>query len=117
MDRRPSSVGVRDLVGRPAARAGAVLVALWLGTAFVLHDANEFGAMIAILACASVVLWGSGRGARFLAGQLILWAALLAATAVVLWGSPHLLAMMLLFAAAAAWFVIAEPLLRARRAS
>ncbi len=111
--------GIRALVARPGARAGAVLVALWIGTAVILRGSDEFGAMIATLTLASIVLGGFEAGARpaargLLVGQSVLWAALLFATAWVLWEHPGLVPMMGLFGAAAAWFLVAEPLLAAR---
>jgi hypothetical protein len=107
---------LRELAGRPVARAALVLVVLWLGTAVLLRGDTEFGGMIAILACASAVLWGPGAGWRYAFGQLVLWAALLVATAWLLWETPHLPGMGILFGVAAAWFILAEPILRARRA-
>lgn len=112
--RRPRS-GVMELVAQPAARAGAVLVVLWIGTAILLRGASEFGPMIAILTAASAVLAGTGAGARFLLGQVVLWGALLVATAWLLESSTSRLPVVALFAAGASWFVVVEPLLRARR--
>jgi hypothetical protein len=114
---RPSTT-IRDLAARPAARAGAVLIVLWLGTAILLRgEMSEFGPMIAILACASIVLWGPGGGRGFMAGQLVMWTALVAATALLLWESARLPGMLVLFGGAAAWFVLVEPILRTRRTS
>lgn len=110
-----SLTGIRGLAARPAARAGAVLVVLWLGTAILLRGTSDFGGMAVTLTCASVVLWGDGAGPRFVVGQLVLWTALLLGTALLLSESPQLLAVLALFGAAAAWFVVAEPMLRAPR--
>lgn len=111
---RPRS-GVMEFVAQPAVRAGAVLVVLWIGTAILLRGASEFGPMIAILTCASVMLAGTGAGTRFFLGQLVLWGALLVATAWLLESSTSRLPVVALFAAAAAWFIVVEPLLRGRR--
>jgi hypothetical protein len=79
-----SLTGIRGFAARPAARTGTLFVVLWLGTAIILRDTDEFGSMIAVLACASVVLARSGAGPRFVAGQLVLWTALIVGTAVLL---------------------------------
>ena len=110
----PSPTGLRQLVAKPAARAGILLIALWIGSAVILRGSPDFGAMIAILACASAVLWWPETGRRLFFGQLVMWAALLGATAIILWSSPNLWPMFVLFGIAAAWFVIGEPLMRPR---
>ncbi len=109
--------GIRDLATRPSARAGTVLIALWAGSAILLRATPQFGYVIVLLASASAVLWGTGAGWRFAAGQLVLWTALLAGLTLYLWESSQLPGMLALFGLAAAWFVIAEPVLRARRSS
>ncbi len=119
---RPSSGGLRGLAAKPAARAGAVLVLLWIASAVILRASSDFGPMIAILAAASVVLGGyeirgPGAVAQLLLGQVVLWGALIVATAVLLWESANLWPMVALFGIAAAWFVVAEPLLATRRGS
>lgn len=106
--------GVIDLATRPAARAGFVLIVLWMGSAVVLRGSSDFGPMIAILACASVVLGATAGGYRYFLFQLVLWGALLVATGYLLWSSVNLLPMLVLFGVAGAWFVVAEPLIRAR---
>ncbi len=107
--------GIRGLAARPEARAGVVLIVLWMGTAIALQGSGQFGPMIAILVCASVVLWSQGGGLWFAVGQFVLWGALLSGTALILNDHERLPVMLALFGAAAAWFVLAEPLLRRRR--
>lgn len=113
-DRERGASGLRGLVGKPTARAGVVVGLLWIGTAVLLRgEMSEFGPMIAILACASVVLWDTGAPQGNVL-RFVLWIALLAAIIVLLGGSPRLPALLALFGAAALWFVGAEPLLRTR---
>ncbi len=114
---RGTKTGIRDLAARPSARAAAVLIALWVGTAILLRATPEFGYAIVLLTAASAVLWGTGAGWQFAAGQLILWTSLLAGLALYLGESSTLPGMLALFGGAAAWFVVAEPILRARRPS
>ena len=100
-------------VRSPAVRAGVVVAALWIGSAILLRATSDFGAIIAIATCASVAVWDSG-GSRGRLPRLVLWIALLAAVCVALWDSPRLPGMLVLFGAAALWFVAVEPLLQTR---
>lgn len=102
-------------LGSQEARAATVLAALWIGTAVILKGDTEFASMIALLAAASMVLWGTGTGRHYVVGQFILWGPLLAGSAWVLWESPRLAPVLALFGLAALWFVIGEPTLGRRR--
>jgi hypothetical protein len=113
-------MNVKEIGFRHPLRASVALAVLWLGTGILLRGSTDLGGMIAILACASggvlAVVPGRARPAIHLIGQLVLWAAILAATALVMWGSSRSPGVLLLFAGAATWFTVGEPILLAHRA-